>query len=237
MESIILRAANLIITIMQLLLFNILYKLKAKLPFFWYIIETINSFLFKIYLYHYLVDSVNNQIAAFLHPVFTFRFLTKADVCALKQLLDALEPNLRKYFEVHEYTIGGILNQFNNNAFIMLGAFHDKKLVGYFFLRAGVNKSCFVGRLVHKDYRNKGVGSIMSKILHNAAWNAGFRVYATISLDNALVLNSHRKKSNIKWLMRLPNNYFLIEFLSGFERVKYPNGDAASIKLHVMSSC
>ena len=95
----------------------------------------------------------------------------------------------------------------------MMGAFSEDTLVGYFFLRAGINKKCFVGRLIHKDYRSRGIGRKMNQIMYQSAWSAGFRIFATFSPKNKLVMQSHKNNPNMIVLKNLPDNYLLVEFV------------------------
>ncbi len=95
----------------------------------------------------------------------------------------------------------------------MLGAYSNEKLIGYFFIRAGINKKCFVGRLVHKDFRSKGIGRKMNHIMYHAAWASGFRVFATLSHNNHLVMQSHKNNPHIHILKALPDNYQIVEFI------------------------
>ncbi len=198
---------------MNLLIISILYSLKANYPKIWSAIEQLNSLGFGIF----YARSLNNALGQLLDQASdgntTFRLLLHEDQKALLSLLNTIEPELTGYFEPHDFTEEAISKQLNNKAFIMMGAFDRQTLAGYFFLRAGINKKCFVGRLVHKDFRNKGIGSKMSHILHHAAWQSGFRVFATLSPNNKLVMQSHKKSGKMKVLKELPDNYQLVEFI------------------------
>lgn len=197
---------------MNLLIISILYRLKANYPKIWSAIEQINSLGFGIFYARPLRNVLLFQINTIQESKTSFRFITQNDIPQLLLLLNELETELRGYFEAHDFTNQAITKQLKNKAFIMLGAFHENRLIGYFFLRAGINKKCFVGRLVHKDFRNKGIGRKMSHILHHAAWQSGFRVFATLSPNNKLVIQSHKKSSKMKVLKELPDNYQLVEF-------------------------
>jgi len=142
-----------------------------------------------------------------------FRFLTSADQAALLQLLYSLESELSGYFEPHDFTYEAIRKQLKNRAFFMMGAFSQQTLVGYFFIRAGINKQCFVGRMIHKDYRSQGIGRKMNQIMYHSSWDVRFRVFATLSPNNKLVMQSHKSNSGMRVLKELPDNYQLVEFV------------------------
>ncbi len=95
----------------------------------------------------------------------------------------------------------------------MMGVFQDNLLVGYFFLRFFFNRKCFVGRLIDKDFRGKGIGGEMNRIMYETAWRMKFRCLSTISQDNTSVMRAHSKNETMKVLKHLKNNYMLVEFV------------------------
>lgn len=179
----------------------------------WAVIEQLNSLLFGVFYAHaFHKRLLQNMLQANEKPL-RFRFLTQADQPALLHLLHSLEPRLSGYFEPHDFTDKAIRHHLKNKAFIMMGAFNEGILVGYFFIRAGINKKCFVGRMVHKDYRAIGMGRKMNQIMYQSAWQFGFRVFATLSKDNQLVMQSHAKNPFMQIRKSLPDNYMLVEFV------------------------
>ena len=198
---------------MKLLLISTLYRIKTKHPKLWSVIEKINSWIFGIFYARLLHHKLALLMKLASDNTIVFRLLTRQDKTSLLQLLNSLEPELTGYFEAHDFTDAAIIKHLNNKGFIMIGAFHGGKLVGYFFLRAGINKKCFVGRLIHRDFRNKGIGSKMTRILHHASWQSGYRVFATLSPHNTPVIQSHKNNDNMKLLKELPDNYWLVEFV------------------------
>jgi hypothetical protein len=198
---------------LKLLLISILYKLKAKYPKIWSVIESLNSQLFGIFYARSIKAKLHHNLLQTNDKALYFRFLTSNDTTNLLQLLNTLETELSGYFEPHDFTPKAINHQLKNNAFFMMGAFNENTLVGYFFIRAGINKKCFVGRLIHKDYRSCGIGRKMNQIMYQSAWSAGFRIFATLSPNNKLVMQSHKNNPNMKVLKNLPDNYLLVEFV------------------------
>ena len=193
-------------------LLRFLYRIKAYHPKAWLLIENINSRLFGIFYFKRLTAKLQMTMSELSSSGCRFRMLTLNDLSALKELLNSLEPGLQSYFEPHSFSEKALIRQMTNKAFFMMGAFQGKQLIGYFFIRAGVNKKCFVGRLVHKNYRRKGIGHMMNKIMYDAAWQAGFRIFATFSMDNTFVIESHKNNPFIIYQNPLENNYILVEF-------------------------
>ncbi len=95
----------------------------------------------------------------------------------------------------------------------MMGAFNQDKIVGYFFLRFFPNKQCFVGRLIDKEYRGQGIGTVMNNIMYETAWRMKFRCLSTISKNNIAVIRAHAKNPNMNVIKELQNDYLLVEFV------------------------
>jgi hypothetical protein len=95
----------------------------------------------------------------------------------------------------------------------MMGSFDGNKMTGYFFLRFFANKKCFVGRLIDKDYRGRGIGPVMNNIMYETAWRMSFHCLSTISRNNKAVMRAHAKNRTMIVLKELQNDYLLVEFI------------------------
>ena len=192
---------------------NLLIHIKEKVKPFWSIIEWINAGLIKI-LYHSKIKSALSQsIQQQTIEDYHIRLLTKSDIDSLSILIKNQDPAQLKYFEPHNFDHKSLEKIFRNPSFFRMGAFFDTHLVGYFFLRCFANKKCFVGRLVDKDHRRKGIGEAMNQIMYYTAWDSGFRCFATISKNNELVMKAHAKNDRMEILKELSNEHLLVEFV------------------------
>jgi len=144
---------------------------------------------------------------------YTFRKLVQADLNGLHQLLDSQDEGDLDYFKPHGFDITSLKRQIEIPSFLMMGAFDGEKMAGYFFLRFFANKKCFVGRLTDKDYRSKGIGQTMNRIMYETAWRMGFRCLSTISRNNTLVMKAHAENRNMIVLKELAGDYMLVEFV------------------------
>ncbi len=142
-----------------------------------------------------------------------YRRLTPVDITSLHHLLVSQQPEDMKYFNPHGIDPQSLDAQIRKPAFLMMGAFDGNKLAGYFFLRFFANRKCFVGRLIDKDYRGKGMGSAMNFIMYEISWRLGFRCLSTISRNNTAVMRAHAKNPTMVVLKELQNDYLLVEFV------------------------
>jgi len=192
---------------------KILIYIKHHLRFLWDIIERINGYIFYVLFksrMEAVLPSVFNEAE---RSSFTFRRINLPDAEALHLLLKSQDVADLEYFSPHKFDLESIRKQCRNKSFLMMGAFDDMKIIGYFFLRFFINKKCFVGRLIDKHYRGKGIGLVMNYIMYETSWRMGFRCLSTISRNNKYVMKAHAKNQSIRILKELNNDYLLVEFV------------------------
>ena len=186
--------------------------IKHHLSFLWKIIEWINGLLFTLF-YKSKTDSILPLVLKeFSLPLYSFKRLDESDITDLHELLVSQKPSDLEYFRPHGFDLESLKLLIKNHAFLMMGAFDGEKLIGYFFLRFFVNKRCFVGRIIDKSYRSKGIGPVMNNILYETAWRMGFRCLSTISKNNNSIMRAHSKNKMMVVLKELKNNYLLVQF-------------------------
>ncbi len=192
---------------------KLLLFIKHRFSFLWSMIELINGVLFNVFFAAQLRKICKIVLAEFLKPPYFFRELNLKDSRALYEMINLQEPGDLIYFKPHEFDLRSIENQFKKPDFLMMGVFDGECIIGYFFLRFFINRKCFVGRLIAKEYRGKGIGEVMNMIMYETAWRMGFRVMSTISKKNHLVMKAHSKNPYMRILKELDNDYLLVEFV------------------------
>jgi hypothetical protein len=194
-----------------------LILIKHRFRFLWKIIEWANGLFFSFLYNSRLKKVLPDVFREFAEPPFLYRALTLSDVDALHNLIHSQNEADLEYFKPHGFEIETIRKQFKNSPFLMMGVFDDQKITGYFFLRFFVNRKCFVGRLIDKQYRGRGIGLIMNKIMYETSWRMGFRCLSTISRNNIAVMRAHAKNPTMVVLKELANDYLLVEFIKKTE--------------------
>jgi len=192
---------------------RLLIFIKHHSSLLWSFLEWSNSFVFDI-LYKSSMDKVIQEVLnEFSRPPYFLRRLNESDSIALMDLIKRQNTSDLEFFKPHGFDIVSIRRQLKKHSFLMMGAFVEKELHGYFFLRFFFNKRCFVGRLVDKTYRGQGLGRVMNSIMYETAWRMGFRCLSTISKHNVNVIRAHAKNSSMVLRKELDNDYLLIEFI------------------------
>lgn len=187
--------------------------IKHHLSFLWRIIEWVNGLLFSLFFKPRMEKILAEVFNEFTSADFLFRKLKQADTESLYNLITSQPASDLTYFKPHSFDLKSLQSQVKKPSFLMMGAFEGNKIVGYFFLRFFFNRKCFVGRLINKDHRGKGIGLIMNKIMYETAWRMKFRCQSTISKNNAAVMKAHARNLNMVVIKELRNNYLLVEFL------------------------
>lgn len=187
--------------------------IKHNFKFIWKIIEWGNGIVFsKIYgtkMEHTLPHVLQENIK----PPLKFRRLNLADADKLFKLIKSQETIDLKYFKPHGFDINSIRRQFRIRSFLMMGVFDKNEMIGYFFLRFFANRTCFVGRIIDKNFRGQGIGHVMNDIMYETAWRMKFRCLSSISRKNESVMRAHARNRKMIILKELKNNYILVEFL------------------------
>ncbi len=192
---------------------KILIFIKHHFGFLWKIIEWINGSLFQCFYSSRLEKILPQVFNESANSTFLFRRLQISDAESLYDLIENQEKSDLEYFSPHGFDMVSIERQFKNRSFLMMGVFDKEKMIGYFFLRFFVNRKCFVGRLIDKQYRGKGIGLIMNDIMYETSWRMDFRCLSTISKNNKSVMKAHAKNPTIRILKELQNDYMLVEFV------------------------
>lgn len=193
---------------------GILIFIKHHFAFLWKVIEWSNGILFLIFYKAQMEKVLPEVFDELATPPFAYRKLDIKDAGLLYNLIHAQETSDLEYFHPHGFDFNSVRKQFKNRSFLMMGAFDGAKIAGYFFLRFFVNKKCFVGRLIDKDHRGKGIGHVMNNIMYETAWRMRFHCLSTISRNNSLVMRAHSKNPQMVVLKELQNDYLLVEFVA-----------------------
>ncbi|MBN1386927.1 MAG: hypothetical protein JW965_00685 [Bacteroidales bacterium] len=192
---------------------RILIFIKHHFGFLWRIIEWVNGFIFSLFFKSRLNSVISGVLSEISGSSYLFRRLDLSDTESLHTMIKNQDISDLEYFSPHGFDLVSIKRQFKNRSFLMMGVFEGEKMVGYFFLRFFINRKCFVGRLIDKQYRGMGIGLVMNDIMYETSWRMGFRCLSTISKKNKSVMKAHAKNPTMRVLKELQNDYLLVEFV------------------------
>lgn len=193
------------------MLYKIAHILRDKLSWFWNIIEWFNGVIFNL---------------RYGKKIKNFSFTTIPEGCIIYPIKDVPTIDLVKFFErqpedaytyfrPHRFDEKSIKRLQKNGAY-MAYLLIDKangQIAGYCFNRCFFQGKGFRGRMVDIDYRGKGLGTAMNKILNEVGFGIGLRLFESVSKDNVASYRSALSASNVKIVKELPHNELYLEII------------------------
>ena len=193
------------------MLYQIAHILRDKLSWLWDIIEMVNSWLFFLR-YGRLLKG--------------FSFTTTPDGYEAVPLRDVQTETLVAFFNrqpeeaftfftPHGFDAKSIKKLQKSRAFLAY-VLMDKgavQIAGYCFNRSFFHGVGFRGRMVDINFRGRGLGTAMNKMLNEVGFGIGLRLFETVSKDNVASYKSALSTSNVKVVKELPHNELYLEIL------------------------
>ena len=193
------------------MLYKLAHIIRDKFSWLWDIIEYLNSFLFNIRYGKKLknIDFKNIPEGYEVTPI---------NAIETKRMVEffACQPeDAFKFFHPHGFDEKSIKKLQKNKAFlgyVLLDKLNNK-IAGYCFNRCFFHGQGFRGRMVDIEYRGKGLGTAMNKLLNEVGFGIGVRLFETVSKDNVASYKSALSASNVKVVKELPNNELYLEII------------------------
>lgn len=193
------------------MLYKIAHILRDKLSWLWNIIEWINGVMFSL--------RYGNKLKGFSFSVVPEGY----DIVSIRNIptdrmveFFARQPEEAfMYFKPHGFDAGSIKMLQRNRAFLgyVLRDRLNGQIAGYCFNRCFFHGQGFRGRMVDIDYRGKGLGTAMNKILNEVGFGIGLRLFETVSKDNIPSYRSAMSASNVKVVKEMPHNELYLEIM------------------------
>ena len=201
------------------MLYAIAHFLRDRMPWLWDLVDAINSWLFSLRYGRRLKDIESKVMEKYASE-------TGYEVCRMRevdasQLVDffAVQPeDAYKYFKPHKFDVASIKKLQRNKSFLAYLVLDEGKIAGYCFNRSFFHGRGFRGRMVDMDYRGKGLGTTMNRLLNDMGFGIGLRMFETVSKDNVASYRSAMSASNVKVVEELPHNELYLEILPDLDK-------------------
>lgn len=193
------------------MLYKIAHIIRDKFSWLWDIIEYLNSFLFYMRYGKKLKDIDFKNIPEGYE-------VTPINAIETKRMVEffACQPeDAFKFFHPHGFDEKNIKKLQKNKAFlgyVLLDKLNNK-IAGYCFNRCFFHGQGFRGRMVDIEYRGKGLGTTMNKLLNEVGFGIGVRLFETVSKDNVASYKSALSASNVRVVKELPDNELYLEII------------------------
>ena len=191
---------------------KLLVYIKHHLSFVWSFVEWLNAIVFSFLYGHRLGENLNKLLEKYKGK-FSYRLLGCNDMYALSDFFSKQPEEAFTFFKPHAFDVCSLKKKNRDHAFLMIGVFENKQLVGYCFLRCFFNKQAFRGKIVDVKYQGRGIAKEMGSLTTEISKLLGFRLFATISKDNVKSIASSKAVNKVRIVKELPNDYLYVEYL------------------------
>ena len=193
------------------MLYKIAHILRDKLSWLWNIIEWMNGVVFSL--------RYGKRLKRF--PFTTvpegYEIVPIKDVPTEKlvNFFRCQPEEAYTYFRPHGFDEKSIKRLQKNKSFLgyVLENKENSEIAGYCFNRCFFHGQGFRGRMVDMNYRGKGLGTAINKILNEVGFGIGLRLFGTVSKDNVASYRSALSASNVKVVKEMEGNELYLEIL------------------------
>lgn len=193
------------------MLYEIAHVIRNRLGWLWNVIEWINSLLFSM-----RYGKRQKRFALTTIPTgYEVRQLRYIDTGKMVEFFNRQPEEAFTYFRPHGFDAKSIKQLQKNKSFLgyVLLDKENSVIAGYCFNRCFFHGKGFRGRMVDIDYRGKGLGTAMNKILNEVGFGIGLRLFESVSKDNVASYKSALSASNVKVVKEMPHKELYLEIL------------------------
>lgn len=199
------------------MLYQIAHIVRDKFGWLWQLIERLNAWLFSVR-YGKILDSFSFKEFPEGYELVPLRDVPTEKMVAF---FEHQPEEAFTYFRPHAFDARSIQRLQKNRAFLAYVLIDplNEKIAGYCFNRCFFHGQGFRGRMVDIDYRGKGLGTAMNKLLNEVGFGIGLRLFETVSKDNVASYRSALSASDVKVVKEMPNNELYLEIIHDQEVV------------------
>jgi hypothetical protein len=196
------------------MLYKSAHFLRDKLPFIWEIIDILNSSLFAIR-YGRKITSVEDEVLQQYAEMSGMEVLRLRDVPTDKMAkFFASQPEeTYTFFKPHGFGVKSLKKLQRNRSFLAYVLMENGQVAAYCFVRSFFMGKGFRGRMVGIDFRGRGLGTLMNKMMNDIGFGIGLRLFETVSKNNVASYRSALSASNVKIVEELEDNLLYLEIM------------------------
>lgn len=157
------------------MLYKLAHLFRDKLSWLWHIIERINSMLF--------LTRYGKKLNAFQFTSIPKGYrivpIKEMSIEDMVRFFEHQPEEAYTYFRPHGFDEKSIRQLQKNKSFLayVLKDVTNGRIAGYCFNRSFCHGKGFRGRIVDIDYRGKGLGTAMNKVLNEVGFGIGLRLF------------------------------------------------------------
>ena len=191
--------------------YKIAHIVKDKLPFIWDAIEKVNEWLFVLR----YGKNVTNLFVNSVPKGYDLVALRDVETTRIIKFFEHQPADAYTFFKPHGFDEKSIKRLQKNKSYLayLLIDKANGQIVGYCFNRCFFQGKGFRGRMVDVNYRGKGLGTAMNKMLNEVGFGIGLKLFESVSKDNVASYRSALSASNVRVVQELPHNELFLEIL------------------------
>lgn len=196
------------------MLYKIAHFLRDKLPFIWELIDILNFCLFTLK-YGRKLKSVEKIVLPQYARISGMQVVRLKEV-SIDKLVSFFEIQPKEaytFFKPHEFDIKSLKKLQHNRSFLAYILMENGQVAAYCFVRSFFMGKGFRGRMVGMDFRGRGLGTLMNKLMNDIGFGIGLRLFETVSKDNVASYRSALSASSVKVVEELEHNELYLEIL------------------------
>ena len=197
------------------MLYKIAHFLRDKLPFIWDLIDILNSCLFTLR-YGRKLKSIEESVLQQYTQISGMKVSRLRDVPTdgLDDFFAAQPDEAYTYFKPHGFDNRSLKKLQRNRSFLAYTLMENDQVAAYCFIRSFFMGKGFRGRMVGIDFRGRGLGTLMNKLMNDIGFGIGLRLFETVSKDNVVSYRSALSASSVKVVEELEHNELYLEILN-----------------------
>ena len=199
------------------MLYRLAHILRDKLPFIWDVIEWMNSYLFLLR-YGGKLKSIEDVVLPQYVQKAGMKIvrLSEVPVEQLEAFFAAQPEEAYTFFKPHGFDVKSLKKLQRNRSFLAYVWMDGNQIAAYCFLRSFFMGKGFRGRMVGIDFRGRGLGTLVNKLMNDIGFGIGLRLFETVSKDNVASYRSALSASSVKVVEELEHNELYLEILDIF---------------------
>lgn len=196
------------------MLYAIAHFLRDKLPFIWDLIDVLNSCLFSL-IYGQKLKSVEKTVSQRYAQASGMEVVRLKDVPTDKiaNFFAAQPEDAYTFFKPHGFDVKSLKKLQRNRSFLAYVLMENGQVSAYCFVRSFFMGKGFRGRMVGMDFRGRGLGTLMNKMMNDVGFGIGLRLFETVSKDNVASYRSALSASNVRIVEELEHNELYLEII------------------------
>ncbi len=196
------------------MLYEIAHILRDKLPFIWDLIDLLNSWLFGMR-FSGKRRAIEADVIKKYEAEVSMRIvqMNKVETEKLVAFFAAQPEEAFTFFKPHGFDAKSIKKLQRNKAFLGYVLFDGDSIAGYCFNRSFFHGKGFRGRMVGMDYRGRGLGTLMNKLLNEMGFGIGLRLFETVSKKNIASYRSAMSASDVRVIEEMEDDELYLEIV------------------------